>query len=118
MNSCFESCNRAACDVYADRINPGVCACSLHTQGLDACLLPAAVRAHEGSLLTCTAACRCLCFTVTGQRNMATCCLGSSCPAANVPEIFRNWCVACVRACVCATASAEAAHAMSHPACN
>lgn len=23
MNSCFEACNRAACGVYADRVNPG-----------------------------------------------------------------------------------------------
>ena len=27
---------------------------------------------------------------VTGQRNMANCCLGLTCSAANVPEVFRN----------------------------
>jgi len=27
---------------------------------------------------------------ITGQRGMANCCLGSGCPAANVPEVFRN----------------------------
>jgi hypothetical protein len=30
-------------------------------------------------------------LAVTGASNMPTCCLGSSCNANVVPEVFRNW---------------------------